>query len=302
MIIPLTVTDRSGAVLTTTLRPQDVRLIEDGVTQEIAELTQRADAPRWIMLGLDTSISQEAVLPAAKEAARRFVDTVLRPNQDRAAVYSFSGGAVLRQPLTSELQLVRAALAKLRVEQPSGYIGSIVIGRPRPAVPGAPPLPGSTSLWGGMATINEQVFASSGTDALRAVVILTDGQDTSSEIKKSEAIKRLLRSGVIVYAIGLGDDKYFEGVDKDALRSLAGQTGGLAFFPRRDEELIAAIEQIRLGLHGQHFISYRPSRKNSNAAFHKLKIEIVNPALRKQGLRLAYPQGYFNADANAAQK
>jgi len=299
--IPLTLTDKNGAVLTLTLRPQDVRLLEDGVPQEIVDVTQRADVPRWIILGLDTSVSQEHFLPIAKDAARRLADTVLRPDKDQGAVYSFSDSAVLRQKLTGEFQLVRDALEKLRVEIPSGYVGGgLIIGRPPAAVVGKP-IPGSTSLWSSMAVINEQVFTSSGSHAIRAIVIMTDGQDTSSQIKKSEAIKRLIKDGVAVYAIGLGDEKYFDGIDKSALRSLAERTGGLAFFPKKDEEILTALTHIGRALHGQHFIGYKSSRTNPSATFHELKVEIVNPALRKQGIRLAYPQGYFMPHPNSVQ-
>jgi VWFA-related protein len=290
--IPLTLTDKNGMVLTMTLRPQDIRLLEDGAPQEIVELAQRADVPRWIMLGLDTSISQEEFFPMARDAARRLVEIALRPDKDQAAVYSFSETAVLRQKLTGEFQLVRDALEKLKVEIPKGYLGQIVIGRPPAAVSGKP-VPGSTSLWGGMAAINEQVFAPSGLNALCAIVLFTDGQDTSSQIKKNEAVNRLIRDGVAVYAIGIGDEKYFAGIDKDALRSVAERTGGLAFFPRKDEELLTALTGIGRALHGQYFISYKSSRPKPSATFHELKVEIVNPALRRQGIRLTYPRKYF---------
>ncbi|HZG53450.1 MAG TPA: hypothetical protein VEZ40_15065, partial [Pyrinomonadaceae bacterium] len=131
--------------------------------------------------------------------------------------------------------------------------------------------------------------------------LLTDGQDTSSRIKKDEAIKRLLKNGVAVYAVGLGDVKSFGEVDKSALRSLAERTGGLAFFPRQREELLTALTRIERGLYGQRFISYKPAPKHPQATFHELKIEIVNPALRRQGVRLAYPRGRFATRAHAAR-
>jgi VWFA-related protein len=298
--IPLTLTDKNGAPLALMLRPQDVRVLEDGEPQEIVELAQRADAPRWVVLGLDTSISQEYVLPLAKEAARHLLERALRPDKDRAAIYSFSRSAEVRQSLTGEFGLVLAALDRLRVEIPPGNFGGLIIMTRPPAAAVGQPVAGSTSLWGGIAEVNEQVFPASDPAAFRAIVILTDGQDTSSQIKKDEAIKRLLKNGVAVYAIGLGDVKSFGEVDKSALRSLAERTGGLAFFPRQREELLTALTRIERGLYGQHFISYRPPRKHPPATFHELKIEIVNPALRKQGVRLAYPRGRFAAPAHDA--
>ncbi|HZG50846.1 MAG TPA: hypothetical protein VEZ40_01810, partial [Pyrinomonadaceae bacterium] len=170
--IPLTLTDKNGEPLALTLRPQDVRLLEDGEPQEIVELAQRADAPRWVVLGLDTSISQEYVLPVAKEAARHLLERALRPDKDRAAIFSFSHGAEVRQSLTGEFRLVRDALDRLKVEIPPGYPGGFIIGtRPPAAAAVGQPVAGSTSLWDGIAAANEQVFTTSDPAALRAIVI-----------------------------------------------------------------------------------------------------------------------------------
>jgi VWFA-related protein len=109
---------------------------------------------------------------------------------------------------------------------------------------------------------------------------------------RSEAIDRALESETVIYAIGIGDSKQ-DGVNRDALRALAEHTGGRAFFPKKDTDLKTAFAEIEQELRTQYLIAYSSSNKNRDGAFRQLKIEIVNPDLRKDDLKLRYRPGYF---------
>jgi len=126
----------------------------------------------------------------------------------------------------------------------------------------------------------------------RAIILLTDGWDTTSRLLRSEAIDRALESETVIYAIGIGDSKQ-DGVNRDALRALAEHTGGRAFFPKKDTDLKTAFAEIEQELRTQYLIAYSSSNKNRDGAFRQLKIEIVNPDLRKDDLKLRYRPGYF---------
>jgi VWFA-related protein len=126
----------------------------------------------------------------------------------------------------------------------------------------------------------------------RAIILLTDGVDTSSRLQRAEAIDRALKSDVVVYTIGIGDSD-FDGVEKDTLHKLSERTGGRAFFPKDEADLRSAFAQIQDELRSQYLIAYPPSNKAKDGTFRKVQIEVTNPELRKQNLRLTYRQGYF---------
>ena len=80
---------------------------------------------------------------------------------------------------------------------------------------------------------------------------------------------------------------------RDFLRDISEQTGGRAFFPKDTEDLAAAFAQIRDELRSQYLISYTPTNRSADGTLRKVQVEIANPALRKEKLRLFYRQGYY---------
>lgn len=287
----LTVVDQSGQPVTS-LRYQDLRVLEDGVPQPIEFFAALTDEPFDLVLAIDNSASQERVFPSLKAAAQQFIAASLRPAKDRVSVISFAGSANIKQPLTNELAAIQRALAALTVETPPSYLRGIIVGT-SPKLPKGATLPGSTALWDALAAVDQQIFAAPRMAAQRAIILLTDGQDTASQVKMNDAIKRTIKVGGRVYAVGVGDEQSF-GVDKDALRKLAAQTGGRAFFPKKLADLPVVFAQIQQELRLQYGLAYTPKNIARDDKYHKLQIEIVNPALRQQKLQLAYPQGYFS--------
>jgi VWFA-related protein len=123
-------------------------------------------------------------------------------------------------------------------------------------------------------------------------VVLTDGDDTSSKATRDEATQTAVRNDVVIYGIGIGDpDKYR--LDKGALKKLAEKTGGAAFFPREQAELTAAFKRIEEEMRSQYVIAYVPTNRARDGTFRKLKIEVVNPELRRRKLTLVHRQGYY---------
>jgi VWFA-related protein len=109
---------------------------------------------------------------------------------------------------------------------------------------------------------------------------------------RSEAINQALAAETVIYAIGIGDSKR-DGVDKDAVRAVAEGTGGRAFFPKRDADLKTAFAEIEQELRSQYLIAYSSTNKNRDGAYRQMRIEITNPALQKEQLKLRYRPGYF---------
>src|SRR6266850_1461314 len=231
----LTATDKQHRFITT-LRAEDIRVLEDGTPQQLFTFQRETERPLAIAFLIDVSASEERALPTEKAAARSFIENVIKSSKDQVAIIPFTGSAFLEQPLTRDVLSVYRALEHVEVALPN-YLGS---GRPLSGIPTGP---------GMKAPPNE------GTTAI-------------------------------------GDSKQ-DGVNRDALRALAEHTGGRAFFPKKDTDLKTAFAEIEQELRAQYLIAYSSSNKNRDGAFRQLRLEIVNPDLRKEDLKLRYRPGYF---------
>ena len=126
----------------------------------------------------------------------------------------------------------------------------------------------------------------------RTIILLTDGENTSGQMKIHEAIERAQKADALIYAVGIGDS-YQGGVDEGALRKITEQTGGRAYFPHNERELRDAFSQIQRDLREQYLIAYSPTNKSRDGSYRRIQIEVVVPELRKQKLKLNYRPGYF---------
>lgn len=124
----------------------------------------------------------------------------------------------------------------------------------------------------------------------RALLLISDGEDTGSVIRLPEAVEAAQRSDVAIYAItrhGPRKPGGYEQGDK-ALRQLADQTGGRSFVVRDSQQLSAAIDKIARDLHAGYTLSYRPPQFDRDGRFRTVQIEP-----RERGLRVYVRRGYF---------
>jgi Ca-activated chloride channel homolog len=277
----------------TNLSKSDIRILEDGVPQEIFTFQQQVDLPLTLAIVIDTSGSQEFTLQQEKSAARAFIDSVMRPAKDEIAVVSFTGDTTLEQGLTGNVQRVRAAIDRVEFVAPAGYAGGGVI-------VGTPPISGdnnaraySTSLWDAVWVTCDEVLSESSERTRRAIVLLTDGYDTSSRMKLQDAVDRAIKTETLVFVIGIGDSFNHQGVDEGSIRKIAERTGGRAYVPRGEEDLRKAFDQIQRELREQYLVAYSPTNKKRDGSFRRLQIEVANPDLKRQNIKLTYRQGYF---------
>jgi VWFA-related protein len=120
------------------------------------------------------------------------------------------------------------------------------------------------------------------------IILITDGVDTSSQVKMRDAIERTWRSEVIVYAIGIGDPG-FDDVDSGTLKKITSETGGRAFFPRRDEDLDTAFAQIDEDLRSQYILAYTPANGARDGSFRTIQLRVKN----RKDLAIRHRRGYF---------
>ncbi|HEX7957433.1 MAG TPA: VWA domain-containing protein, partial [Pyrinomonadaceae bacterium] len=277
-----------GKRFVTSLKQEDIRLLEDGVEQKVFTFQRETDRPLSLAILIDVSASQERTLPEEKSAAQRFVDTVIRQQKDEVAVLTFTGDATLEQGLTGSVARVRRAIDKVEFQPPSGYVGGGVL-------VGTPPISGdnqaraaSTAIWDAVWVTSREVLAESSDKTRRAIILLTDGVDTSSRLNLGAAVDSALKADAIIYSVGIGDSFSFDGVDEGSLRKISERTGGRAYFPRDENDLRSAFAQIQEELRSQYLIAYSPSNKTKDGSFRKVQIDVVNAELKRQQLRLTY--------------
>lgn len=275
------------------LKAGDIRVLEDGQPQEIFTFQQNIELPLSIAILIDTSISEQRTLPDEKAAAQAFLESVMRPNKDEAAVVSFTGDTTLEQGFTGNIERLRRAIDRVEFVPPSGYVGGGVIVNGTPPISGTnQSLAGSTAVWDAVWATSEELLGTSAEHTRRAIILLTDGDDTSSRMKIHEAIEKAQKADALIYAIGIGD-RYTFNVNEGALRKIAEQTGGRAYFPQHERDLRDAFAQIQKDLREQYLVAYSPTNKARDGSYRKIEIEIVNPALKQQNLKLNYRAGYF---------
>ena len=275
------------------LKAEDIRILEDGQPQEIFTFQQNIELPLSIAILIDTSISEQRTLPDEKAAAQAFLESVMRANKDEAAVVSFTGDTTLEQGFTGNMDRLRRAIDRVEFIPPSGYIGGGVVVNGTPPISGTnQSLAGSTAVWDAVWATSEELIGLSAEHTRRAIILLTDGDDTSSRMKMHEAIERALKADALIYAIGIGD-RYTFNVNEGSLRKIAEQTGGRAYFPKHERDLNDAFAQIQKDLREQYLVAYSPTNKARDGSYRKIEIQVVNPDLKQQNLKLNYRAGYF---------
>src|SRR5882724_7294451 len=158
------------------LKAEDIRVLEDGQPQEVFTFQQNLDLPLSIAILIDTSRSEERTLPDEKAAARSFIEAVMHPERDEAAIVSFTGDVTLEQGFTGNLDRLRRAIDRVEFVPPSGYIGGgVVVGGTPPISDQNQMLAGSTAIWDAVWASSNELLAISADNARRAIILLTDG-------------------------------------------------------------------------------------------------------------------------------
>jgi|KBSSwiStaDraftv2_1062776.scaffolds.fasta_scaffold172479_2 VWFA-related protein len=292
-----TAQDRNRKLILT-LKPEDIRILENGQVQPVSAFSRQIDLPLSLAILIDTSASQERTLPEEKAAAISFLESVVRPEKDEVSVVSFTGESTLEQGMTSNISRLRRAIERVEFIPPSGYLGGGVVtnsGR----VPGTPPISGgnqqiqgSTAIWDSIWVTSSDVLGPAPEKTRRAIVLLSDGYDTFSKKKLDEAVQAAQRAEAVVYSIGIGD-RFYDGVDKGSLAKISERTGGRAYFPKDETELREAFKQIQEEMRSQYLVAYEPTNRALDGSYRKIEIQLANAELEKQKVRLTHRQGYF---------
>jgi VWFA-related protein len=276
--------DHNGFV--TGLGRNDCQLFEEGKLQNIKNLTAEKNLPLTIGILLDTSGSQEHVLPLEQESANRFLREVITP-KDEAFLISFDVNVDLLADFTNSPRELQRAIDKATINAASSSAGV-------PGIGGGP-LPTSnprgTLLYDAVyLAAHEKLSAQTGR---KIMVMLTDGGDQGSQETLKTAGEAAQKSNAIIYVILLADHPFYGGYGgafngRAQMEQLAHDTGGRVIdVGNNGRKLEDAFDQIQDELRTQYLASFTPDNKAADGKFRKLKLDCG------KGLDIQARRGYY---------
>jgi VWFA-related protein len=266
--INVTVTDPRGQYVTG-LKQADFAVFEDGVRQDLT-LFRHEDLPISLALLIDTSSSMEPKLPVARQAATSFVGT-LRPEDD-AEVVQFNDRASVLQDFTSDHAALGAALQSTRASGPTAL---------------------RNALYVALKDLNRR--KETGELRRRAVVILSDGEDTASLVSEDQLTDLARRTEINIYAISIRPTRP---ADRDSvqfsraahlLTVLARDTGGQVHFPNSLSELDAVYGRIAEELRTQYNLGYVTRNPRRDGRWRRIVVRVAS----REDLLVRHKIGYF---------
>lgn len=247
--ILFTVTDKRGRFITD-LTKNDFEVIENKKSQNIMEFTAESDLPLRIAILVDTSNSIRDRFRFIQEAAIEFLNSVMRPKQDRALAVSFDTNAQLVSEFIEDPEKLASAIRDLRAG-------------------------GGTSLYDAIffACRDKLGIERPRHKFRRAMVILSDGDDNQSSATRDQALEMAQKADVVIYTISTNITRLETDGDK-VLKYLASETGGQAFFPFKVEDLSQNFENIANELRHQYNIFYRPEPLKTDGSYQTVSVRV----------------------------
>jgi VWFA-related protein len=270
------------------LTKDDCTITEDKEPQTLKSFVAETQLPITLGILLDTSGSQQRVLPLEQDVASQFLQRALR-QKDEAFLLSFDVNVDLMQDYTNSVRLLTRALNKAEINTAGGNGAAGIPGAGGGTVPTIGDPKGTVLYDAVYLAANEKLTQESGR---KAMILLTDGEDEGSSHKIQEAIAAAERSNVIVYVILIADRGFYGGFGYSgysAMSRLTQETGGrLIDVGNNGKKLEAAFQQIEDELRTQYVATYTPSNTKLDGTFRKLGVEC-----RGDGMKVQVRKGYF---------
>lgn len=274
--VACSVTDRGGASAKN-LKREDFDLRDNGQPREIGSLWQEADLPLTIALVADVSGSQAGFIKSHRDAIAQFLVQVIGP-RDRAMVIEVAQQSWLISDLTGSPGDLGAAVEKIGTHE----------GRQSPLL--GPPCRnasfphscGGTALWHGLYYTARRLKTVAGR---KAMVVLSDGMDTGSDISQSDLTEMAQSTGAVVYSIKYANPMRFLSLTatlaqavSHGLDRLSRETGGLTF-PNPGRKTAEVFAQIESDLRNMYVLGFTPPDGARDGKFHKLEVRVAGPDL-----------------------
>ncbi|HEV2135377.1 MAG TPA: VWA domain-containing protein [Terracidiphilus sp.] len=278
------------------LTKNDCSVAEDKTPQKLKTFTAETDLPLTLGILLDTSGSQQDVLPLEQQAGAQFLREVLR-SKDEAFLASFDVNVDLLEDFTNSPRELADAMDKAQINTAGGN-GSGLPGM------GGGPVP---TIGDPKGTLLYDAIYQSATQKLseqtgrKALIILTDGQDEGSVHKIGEAISAAERSNVMVYVILIADVGGYlnSGMGYygfSAAKQLTESTGGrLINVGNNGKKLAAAFQEISDELRSEYLATYTPTNTKLDGSFRRISVSCG------EGTKVQTRKGYFAPNAESGE-
>jgi Ca-activated chloride channel family protein len=268
-------------------RREEISVFEDNVPQAITYF-EKETLPVSYALVVDNSGSMQPLLDRLIKTGVSLV--IANKPEDETAIIRFvdSESVKMLQGFTGDKSLLRAALGSMRTEG------------------------GQTALVDALYLALETVAGRRRGDPARrwAIVLVTDGDERASYYKSSQLQKLIRESGIQVFVIGLTDNLDGEGGNirrsprekaKILLDSIAHESGGRVFYPKKVPDLIDAVDEIARELRTQYVVGYEPTNVARDGKFRKVEVKIADSAGQPKRIALARG-GYFAVGGEPKKK
>jgi Ca-activated chloride channel family protein len=264
----LSVTDARNNFVTD-LGQNDFAVYEDGIRQELSLFTHE-NLPISMVIMIDCSASMEEKLPVAQAAAVKFSKT-LRP-QDLAQIVQFNDRATTLQPFTNDLGLLESAILKTEASGPTALHNALYI------------------------ALKDLMRDKKAAELRRrAIVLLSDGEDTASLVSDEQVLDLAKKSEINIYAISLRQNRPS---DRQAqafsqaeylLNALARETGGRAYFPNSIHEIDSVYDRIAEELRTLYSVGYVSSNARRDGKWRRIVVRVPD----REGLTVRHKLGYY---------
>src|SRR5271169_2934773 len=263
-----TVVDDKNRLVTDLARP-DFTVYEDGQQQKITAF-RREDIPVAMGIVIDNSGSMRDKRPAVNAAAINFVKS--SNPQDKVFVVNFNEEYFLDQDYTGSVPKLKDALERIEAR-------------------------GGTALYDATVASADHLTKSNVLEK-KVLLVVTDGEDNASRESLEQAVRRLqVENGPTVYTIGLLQEEHSKRARR-ALREMAEETGGVAFFPKDLSEVNAITSQIAHDIRNQYTIQYKPDTPQSAGGYRTVKVDAQAKGYKK--LQVRTRSGYYAGQQRAS--
>jgi Ca-activated chloride channel family protein len=260
VLVTVTVTDGNGR-LVIGLGKDDFEIYEDGQPQPVTQFTdERVPVSLGVLLDASDSMRGQAIVDA-RTALERFVGDLLEP-EDEAFVAAFNHLPRIVAPWTRPPATVRLRPESLRPTGGTAIYDALVASAP---------------------------LFERRTHPRSALVVISDGADTASDLTLQQARDAIRRTDPFVYAIAIDapDGRASTRVNPDALREITGPSGGYTEIVRSAEDLGPATERIAYELNHQYTVGYTPTRP-PDGSWRSIRVR-----LKEDGYFARARRGYF---------
>ena len=290
-----TARDKHGELIPHLTR-NECSVAENNAPQTLKSFTAETDLPLTLGILLDTSGSQQDVLPLEQQAGAQFLRDVLR-SKDEAFLASFDVNVDLLEDFTNSPRQLADAMDKAQINDAGGNGSGLpgMGGGPVPTVGD----PKGTLLYDAIyQSATEKLSEQTGRKAL---IILTDGQDQGSTHKIAEAVSAAERSNVMVYIILIADVRGYMDAGMgyfgySAAKQIAQQTGGRVIdVGNNGKKLAAAFSEISDELRTEYLATYTPSNTKLDGTFRRISVNCGD------GVKVQTRKGYFAPNAQTGE-